>query len=95
MYHVVHLESGRVLKSYKTAGWARREVDRLIRSASKSYGYSYETLAVMDDAEYNRRMDELNPMVEVRNMMSGRPVMIRKSEVGTCVDPSTETYWSS
>ena len=33
-------------------------------------------------------------MVEVTNLHSGKPAMIRKSEVGTCVDPSTERYWT-
>lgn len=35
-----------------------------------------------------------NPMVEVKSLMSGKTCMIRKEDVGTGVDPSTETYWS-
>ena len=34
------------------------------------------------------------PMVKVKNLMSGKDVMIRKSEVGGCCDPSTERYWT-
>lgn len=95
MFHVVHLATGRVLKSYNTAGWARREQTRLIEHADKYFGYSYDTLAVMSADHYNRYRDKYDPMVEVINMMSGKPVKIRKSEAGSCCDPSTETYWSS
>jgi len=102
MFHVVHLTTGRVVKSYNTAGWARREVNRLVRLSEEADGHyysgmkywTYDNLTIMDDAEYNRRLDEIDPMVEVINMMSGQPVLIRKSDRGTCVDPSTETYWS-
>lgn len=35
----------------------------------------------------------LNKFVEVESIMGGK-AKIRKSEQGTCTDPSTETYWS-
>ena len=34
------------------------------------------------------------PMVTVKSLMTGTDVQIRKSDVGTCVDPSTERYWT-
>ena len=34
------------------------------------------------------------PMVTVKSLMTGADVQIRKSDVGTCVDPSTERYWT-
>lgn len=98
MYMVVHLTSGRVLKRYFTKGWAQRYLDKLVESergvVSRHRWYTYETLAVMSFEEFQARAEEIDPMVEVKNMMSGKPVMIRKSQRGTCVDPSTETYWS-
>lgn len=33
-------------------------------------------------------------MVPVTNLMSGSEILIRRSELGTCCDPSTERYWS-
>ena len=33
-------------------------------------------------------------LVTVKNLMSGAEVEIRRSDRGTCVDPSTERYWS-
>ena len=103
MYHVIHLSTGRVVKSYKTAGWARREVDRLVELSNSADGryyrgmkyWTYDNLQVMHADEYERRKEDIDPLVEVKNMMSGKTVMIRMSQVGTCVDPSTETYWSS
>lgn len=41
--------------------------------------------------------DKFNPMVAVYNHITGdgkTPIYIRKSDVGTCVDPSTERYHS-
>jgi hypothetical protein len=35
-----------------------------------------------------------NPLVEVKNILSGKPCMIRRSERGGCCDPSTERYHS-
>ena len=34
------------------------------------------------------------PTVTVKSLMTGADVQIRKSDVGTCVDPSTERYWT-
>ena len=33
-------------------------------------------------------------LVTVKNLMSGQDVEIRRADRGTCVDPSTERYWS-
>jgi hypothetical protein len=33
-------------------------------------------------------------LITVKNLMSGADVEIRRSERGTCVDPSTERFWS-
>lgn len=33
-------------------------------------------------------------LVKVKNLMSGAEVEIRRADRGTCVDPSTERYWS-
>jgi hypothetical protein len=33
-------------------------------------------------------------LVKVKNLMSGAEVEIRRADRGSCVDPSTERYWS-
>lgn len=94
MFHVVDLQRGRIVKTYNTRGWARREQARLITHADTYFGYTKENLVVMPTDEYMAKREEIDPYVEVKNLINGNPVMIRKSQVGTCCDPSTETYWS-
>jgi hypothetical protein len=33
-------------------------------------------------------------LVTVTSLLTNKPVQIRRSEVGTCCDPSTERFWS-
>lgn len=37
---------------------------------------------------------DLEPTVTVTNLMSGKPVELKLSDVGGCCDPSTERYWT-
>ena len=46
---------------------------------------------VLTRAEFSELHD---PLVTVFNLMTGKPVQIRKSEKGGCTDPSTERYHS-
>lgn len=48
-------------------------------------------LEVMSAEKYEA---EINVMVEVKNLMSGKPAMIPKNDVGTSSDPSQERYWT-
>jgi hypothetical protein len=69
-------------------------------------GRSYKTLAAAKGAMTRRKLgDHLEAIslnewidrdieVEVINLLSGKPVKIRKSQEGGCCDPSTEKYWS-
>ena len=34
------------------------------------------------------------PTITVKSLLTGTDMQIRKSDVGTCVDPSTECYWT-
>lgn len=92
MFHVIDLKSGRIIRSFTYRGWAERNAERLC--AGLESRHKRGEIVVMSSEEYATRREEIDPMVEVINMMSGRPVKIRKSERGTCCDPSTETYWS-
>lgn len=79
---VVFNESSMViLKRYSTLGVARGALARMKNS---------EGLKAMWDAEYQK----LNVEVEVINCLSGKPVMIKKSQRGGCCDPSMELYHS-
>lgn len=92
MFHVVDLQTGRIIRSFTYRGWANRNVNAML--AGTNTRFKRGDLVVMSASEYMRRLDEIDPHVEVKNLMSGKPVLIRKSDVGTCCDPSTETYWS-
>jgi fructose-1,6-bisphosphatase/inositol monophosphatase family enzyme len=52
------------------------------------------TLDAKFEVMSREEFDQLDVMVEVKNLMSGRPVQIRKSDRGGCCDPSTERYWT-
>lgn len=84
MFVVVNQKSGHTVGRYRnTLAGARRSATCL----NKRKGGGHVAMSL--DA-----FNEQDEMVEVRNLMSGNPVMIRKSDRGTCVDPSTERYWS-
>ena len=89
-YFAVDLNSGHaeLARLYATRYRAQRRCDKLNAMFD---GANY---VVMTHDEYEQRKDEIDPMVEVTNLMSGKKVLIRKSERGGCCDPSTETYWS-
>jgi hypothetical protein len=59
-----------------------------VAAANRKYGgerfYRYIT---------ERERQQADTMVTVINLMSGEPVEIRKSVVGTVCDPSTNKYW--
>lgn len=42
----------------------------------------------------NEFLEKYDPMVETTNLMSGKKVMIRQSEKGSCTDVGTERYWA-
>ena len=75
-----------VERIYKTQAAAQAQCTRL----NKQYGGTLQWQAMSHEQfQYYH-----NPMVQTRNLMSGLPVMIRRSEQGTCIDPGTEQYWS-
>ena len=70
---------------YPTERGAKIACSRL----NKEYG-NVPQWVVMSRADYSAGHD---PMVTVYNLMSKKPVQIRRSEVGGPCDPSTERYW--
>ena len=73
---------------YHTLTSAKRAATRLSKLL---YAGDAMALEVMDYPTYVKQV----PMTTVYNLMTQKPVSIRADQVGTCVDPSTETYWSS
>ena len=84
MNNFIVSSNGRILKGYKTKGGAYRAITR-------KWSKRYPDAVVHDNYTFYNHIDTL---VEVRNLMNNKPVMIHKSEVGGPCDPSTELYWS-
>jgi uncharacterized protein with NRDE domain len=85
-YTVYNLMTGRRHKAYNTIRAAKGVATRLTNKDKDGYEYM-----AMETGLYN---EIYNKLVPVKNLLSGKEVMIRQQDMGTCVDPSTETYWS-
>jgi len=73
-------------KSYASLQGAKAMATRL----DKQYGETKQW-AVMSCEQYEYYH---NPMVETTSLLSGKTVMIRKSEKGGCSDPAMEIFWT-
>ena len=84
--------------SNRNAGWMRTTRCYAIRTHMEwchndRSEYDYGPYVVMYERDYEDRY-KLNDLVEVTSLMNGQTVQIPRKDVGTCVDPSTERYWS-
>jgi hypothetical protein len=82
MYVVVW--DGCVIGSYKTEVGAKIALKR-------KWAKRYVGAVVMDYQTFRAQ----DVMVDSINLMSGKPIKVRRSEKGGPLDPGTETYWSS
>jgi hypothetical protein len=80
MFVLMNPETNRIVARYPTE-----------RGAKIARTRKFPTAQVMDEAVYNVGFRK---QVAVKNLMSGKEVMIDINEVGGCCDPSTERYWS-
>lgn len=94
-------ESIKIIKRYDTLRGAKAALTRARKSGSMRYMCSFgygrmnaDRIAKLDVCTAAQFYDEIDYEVEVKNMMSDGVVKIRKSDEGSCVDPSTERYWS-
>ena len=91
----------KIVKRYKTLAAAKAALTRAHNNGSMRvmcyFGYGR---IKGDDLEHlvacttDYFVNHVDYEVEVKNLMSGGTVKIRKSDEGSCVDPSTERYWS-
>lgn len=80
VYNVNTLDN---VKEYKQRGAA-------LRFAAKKEYYALASVEWYVDNIVPKQEE----LVEVINLMSGKPVMIARRDQGTCNDPSQERYWS-
>jgi len=90
VYNPVNMHVLRTATGDEAKRLSSRSAKRVLTVAIKK-GRVQEGEYVIDTME---AYDAEDGMVEVKNLMNGSPVMIRKSERGGCCDPSTERYWS-
>lgn len=83
MYDWFIVHNWHILKEFQTEKGAKMSLRR-------RYKEKYPDAVVMSREEFNRT----EPIVETKNLMTGKTIMIRASEKGTCCDPGTERYWS-
>ena len=79
-----HNAPSKVVKRFATERGGKISVAAMNRKAG------YKAFRVITEEE-RRKTDKI---VIVHNLLSGAPVELRESDVGTCCDPSTERYWS-
>jgi len=94
-------ENTHIIKRYKTLAAAKAALTRASNTGSMRYMASFgygrmgadriENLCACTMDYFDDRVDY---MVEVKNLMSGKTIKIRRSAQGGCTDPSTERYWS-
>ena len=73
----------RILATFETLRGARC-------AFSRKWKKEYPTAVIMTSEQFHAT----EPMVMVKNLMTGEPVRIKLSAHGGCCDPSTERYWT-
>ena len=81
-YIIFDINTNKIRKKYSSLRVAKAAFSRM-KLDDKVY-------AICSYLDWNKN-DILVPVV---NFMTGNIVMVRRSELGGCCDPSTELYWS-
>jgi len=76
--------NGQMIRAYRSERGAKIAL-------SRKYAAKYPGAQVMDTVQFSAQ----DVMVDSRNLMNGKPIKVRRSELGGPLDPGTETYWSS
>lgn len=85
MFYLFNPDTMYVYGMYPTERGAKIARTRILKKDP-----AHSEMMVGDETAYNL-YDEV---IEVKNLMSGQMVKIRKSQKGSVCDPSTERYWS-
>jgi hypothetical protein len=83
----------------------KEALDQLIKDEGTEYaaGYMHSMLvSMLKDLPKRKQKAEIDIVlrhnadfkVTVKSLMNGADVQIRRGDRGTCVDPSTERFWS-
>ena len=102
MSAVMYYENtGKIVKRFATYKGAKGALTRARNSGKMTIQTSFgkglirekdiDNLAICTTEYFNKKVDY---DVTVKNLMSGGEVTIKRSEEGSCIDPSTERYWA-
>jgi len=75
--------NGQMIRAYKSERGAKIALTR-------KYAAKYPGAQIMDTVQFSAQ----DVMVDSINLMSRKPIKIRRSELGGPCDPGTESYWS-
>lgn len=91
---VIHDENMTVYARYSDMKIAERMLVNAIDKGHRLQGRKYQA-EVLDGLMIStpESFVEQDTIVEVKSLMNGKLVQLRKSEVGGPTDPSTERYW--
>ena len=98
---IYNTETIKIVKRFDSLRGAKAALTRARKSGRmrvmSSFGYGAlktDEIAKLDVCTMGHFLNEVDEWTTVKNLMSGDEASIRKSDVGSCVDPSTERYWS-
>ena len=105
---IYYEDSVHILKSYKTLAAAKAALTRAHNRGQMTIQTSFgkgvirgdklDTVAVCTMEYFNSHVDydvQVVPLMAERNEDGTMPtVTIKRSDQGSCIDPSTERYWS-
>jgi hypothetical protein len=87
----------------RRAGWSRIgvtpdrtgicEMEWSLHSEHDQRVYDHAPYVIANEFLFDQKYSR-DKLVPVKNLMSGETVLIARRDRGTCVDPSTEQYWS-
>ena len=85
-----------IIATYGSTAEAGKRLNNALHLGHKIQGRKYrqEWLERMDVTTLEHFHNEIDHDVEVINMMSNKPVIIKASQKGGVNDPSTERHWS-
>lgn len=75
-------------KMYATERAAKAQLTKLTKGLKPELDAAEWTVAPVEQWEANQ------PTVTVTNLMTGKPVHLKASQVGGVLDPSMERYWA-
>lgn len=86
---IYNIDNGVIIRYFPTLKGAKIALTRM-----RNQGNTDPIMAVSKEDYEKEGAPIANELVTVKNLITGEDIQIRRADVGTCLDPSTERYWS-